>query len=208
MGEGASASAADTRSPQAAQLKKMTVKVDGSATLSVDVNANGTFQLSGIPSGTFTLVFLSDGAEIGRVVVTAGDGSEVKIVVQVRGAELIVVEIEIEDATGSNGGPPSNTSSCGVNGGKAGQKIQLEGNVASGGSTAFDMLVNGRATVPISVNAASASFKCIGGAKTTSDAACKQSVQNGAKVHVSGTLMTCSTGAATVTATEVKVQKD
>jgi hypothetical protein len=205
MGGSASASAADTRAPQAAQAKKITVKVEGTS-LTVDVNANGTFQLTGVPSGTFTLIFLSDGVEVGRVVVTAGDGSEVKIVVQVNGVQLIVVEIEIEDGTGSNTGP-SNTGSCpSVNGGKVGQKIELEGNVASGSSASFDLSVNGRSGSPIKVNASSASFRCIGSAKTSSDAECKASVKTGAKVHVSGTLMTCTP--AEVTATEVKVQKD
>jgi hypothetical protein len=205
LGDGASVSAADTRATQAAQAKKVTVKVEGS-TLSVDVNANGTFQLTGIPSGTFTLVFLADGVEVGRVVVTAGDGSEVKIVVQVTAGQLIVVEIKIED--GSNASPPPTSSSCSVNGGTVGQRIELEGNVASGSSASFDMSVNGRSGLPIKVNAASASFKCIGGAKTPSDAECKASVAAGAKVHVSGTLMTCTTSSAEVTATEVKVQKD
>ena len=205
MGDSASASAADTRSPQASQAKKVTVKVEGT-TLTVDVNANGTFQLTGIPSGTFTLVFLADGVEVGRVVVTAGDGSEVKIVVQVTAGQLIVVEIKIED--GSNASPPPTSSSCSINGGTLGQKIELEGNVDSGSSAAFKMSVNGRAGFPIDVNAASASFKCVGGAKTSTDAECKASVKSGAKVHVSGTLMTCTSSAANVTATEVKVQKD
>jgi hypothetical protein len=208
MGSSASASAADTRSPQAAQAKKMTVKVDGSATLSVDVNANGTFQLSGIPAGTFTLVFLSDGAEIGRVAVSAADGSEVKIVVRVRGNELVVVEIEVADGQGSNTGQPPTGSSCSINGGTVGQGIELEGNVASGNSASFDLNVNGRSGSPIKVNAASASFKCVGGAKTESDAECKASVATGAKVHVSGTLATCTAASAEVTAAEVKVQKD
>ena len=208
MGEGASASAADTRATQASQAKKMTVKVDGSATLSVDVNANGTFQLVGIPSGTFTLVFLADGAEVGRVVVSAGDGSEVKIVVQVTAGQLIVVEIKIDDGQGSNTGQPPAGSTCSVNGGTVGQKIELEGNVASGDSTSFDLSVNGRSASPIKVNASSASFRCIGGAKTSSVAECKASVKTGAKVHVSGTLMTCTASTAEVTATEVKVQKD
>src|SRR4029453_13401283 len=162
MGEGASASAADTRATQASQAKKMTVKVDGSATLSVDVNANGTFQLVGIPSGTFTLVFLADGAEVGRVVVSAGDGSEVKIVVQVTAGQVIV--------------------------GESGRKSEREGNVASGDSASFDLSVNGRSASPIKVNASAASFKCIGGAKTTSDAECKASVKTGAKVPLRGTL--------------------
>lgn len=204
MGDSASASAADTRSPQASQAKKVTVKVEGT-TLTVDVNANGTFQLTGIPGGTFTLVFLADGVEVGRVVVTAGDGSEVKIVVQVTAGQLIVVEIKVEDGSGSN---TTNTSSCSVNGGTVGQKIELEGNVESGSSAAFKLSVNGRAGFPIDVNAASASFKCVGGAKTSTDAECKASVKSGAKVHVSGTLMTCTTSTANVTATEVKVQKD
>jgi hypothetical protein len=129
LGESASASAADTRSPQASQAKKVTVKVEGT-TLTVDVNANGTFQLTGIPSGTFTLVFLADGVEVGRVVVTAGDGSEVKIVVQVTAGQLIVVEIKIEDGSGSNT-DPTNTRAAAVNGGTVGQKIELEGNVES-----------------------------------------------------------------------------
>jgi hypothetical protein len=208
MGDGASASAADTRSPQAAQAKKMTVKVDGSATLSVDVNANGTFQLVGIPGGTFTLVFLADGAEVGRVVVSAADGSEVKIVVQVTAGQLVVVEIKVETVQGTNASPPPSSASCSVNGGTVGQKIELEGNVASGDSTSFGLSVNGRSTSPITVNASSASFKCIGGAKTSSVAECKASVKTGAKVHVSGTLMTCTASDAAVTATEVKVQKD
>jgi hypothetical protein len=208
MGDSASASAADTRAPQAAQAKKMTVKVDGSATLSVDVNANGTFQLTGIPAGTFTLVFLADGVEVGRVVVSAGDGSEVKIVVQVTAGQLVVVEIKVDDGQGSNTGQPPAGSTCSVNGGTVGERIELEGNVASGNSASFDLNVNGRSGSPIKVNAASASYKCIGGAKTTSDAECKASVATGAKVHVSGTLMTCTASTAEVTATEVKVQKD
>jgi len=206
LGDSASVSAADTRSAQASQAKKVTVRVEGS-TLSVDVNANGTFQFSGIPSGTFTLVFLADGVEVGRLVLSAGDGSKVKIVVQVKGNALVVVEIEVEDGSSPGSGTPS-ASSCSVNGGKAGQKIELEGNVASGDSTSFMMTVSGRASFPIEVNGSAASFKCVGGAKTSSADECKASVKSGAKVHVSGTLMTCSASSAQVTATEVKVQKD
>jgi len=201
LGDGATFSAA-AGAQTAAAARKLTVKVDGT-TLTVDVSANGTFQLKGIPSGTFTLVFLADGVEIGRVVVSAADGSEVKIVVQVKAAELVVVEIKIEspepkDATAS--------SSCVVNGGKAGAGIELEGNVTSGMAARFELAVSGRSSVPVVVNASSASFRCIGSAKTTSDAECKASVKFGAKVHVRGTLMSCTT--AEVTAIEVKVQKD
>ena len=70
------------------------------------------------------------------------------------------------------------------------------------------MSVNGRSSFPIDVNASSASFSCIGSAKATSVAECKASIKAGAKVHVSGTLMTCTTSSAEVTASAVKVQKD
>ncbi len=75
-------------------------------------------------------------------------------------------------------------------------------------SAAFKLTANGRSSVPVDVDASGASFKCIGSAKTTSDAECKASVKPGSKVHVRGTLMTCSASAARVTATEVKIQKD
>ncbi len=201
LGDGASVAAADART-STSRARKVTVRVDGT-TLTVDVSANGTFEFKGIPSGTFTLVFLADGVEIGRVVVTAEDGSEVKIVVQVKAAELVVVEIKVEspepkDATGS--------SSCVVNGGKAGAGIELEGNVTSGTSARFELAASGRSSVPVVVNASSATFGCIGSAKTPSEAECKASFKPGAKVHVRGTLMSCTT--AEVTAIEVKVQKD
>ena len=70
------------------------------------------------------------------------------------------------------------------------------------------MAVNGRSGTPVDVSASSASFRCIGGAKAATDAECKASVKAGAKVHVRGTLMTCTPSAAQVTAVEVKVQKD
>jgi len=204
LGDGTSVTAAADTQTASASAKKLTVRVDGT-TLTVDVNANGTFELKGIPGGTFTLVFLADGVEVGRVVVSAGEGSEVKIVVQVTAGALVVVEITVESAT--PGTTPA-TSSCALNGGTVGQGIELEGNVLSGSSAAFKLTANGRSSVPVDVTASSASFKCVGSAKTSSDADCKASVKQGAKVHVRGTLMTCSTSAAQVTATEVKVQKD
>jgi hypothetical protein len=203
----AAVGAADTRTATA-QAKKVTVKVDGTS-FTVDVSANGTFHFNGIPSGTFTLVFLADGVEVGRVVVTADDGNEVKIVVQVKAGELVVVQIEVDGADqGTTPGTSPGTSSCSVNGGKLGQGIELEGNVSSGAYPTFQMAVNGRSGFPIDVNASSASVSCIGSAKATSAAECKASIKTGAKVHVGGTLMTCTTSSAAVTATEVKVQKD
>jgi hypothetical protein len=201
LGGGASVSAADTQT-SASSAKKVTVKVEGTS-LTVDVSASGTFQFTDIPSGTFTLIFLVDGVEIGRVVVTAEEGSEVKIVVQVTDSTLVLVEIKVENPE-EPADDDDTASSCVVNGGKAGERIELEGTVASGSSTQFDLTATGRSSAAVVVNASSASFKCIGSAKTTS-AECKASVKTGARVHVRGTLMSCT--AAQVTANEVKVQK-
>jgi hypothetical protein len=204
-GGAASVGAADTGTASS-QAKKVTVRVEGTS-LTVDVSANGTFQFVGIPSGTFTLVFVADGVEVGRVVVTAAEGSEVKIVVQVQGSALVVIDIKIETSDPTTP-PTSGGGSCSVNGGNVGQGIELEGNVVSGSSSSFKLSVNGRASFPIDVNASSASFKCVGQAKTSSDAECKASVKTGAKLHVRGTLMSCAASSAQVTAAEVKVQKD
>jgi hypothetical protein len=212
MGDGGSVAAASGGHAVAttAATGKITVKVDGT-TITAEVSANGTFELENVPSGTFTLVFYRDGVEIGRVVVTAPGGAEVKIVVQIQGATIVVIEIKVE-GTGTPGPSPSSSPSpaaCLIEGGRTGQGIELEGNVSSGSYAAFKMAVNGeRADALVDVSASSASFRCIGGAKAPSDAECKASVKAGAKVHVSGTLMTCTATAAQVTATEVKVQKD
>jgi len=202
LGSGASVSAADTQTTSS-RAKKVTVKVEGTS-LTIDVSASGTFQFAGIPSGTFTLIFLADGVEIGRVVVSAAEGSEVKIVVQVTDSTLVLIEIKVE-SPGETGNGDDTSTSCVVNGGKEGERIELEGTVASGSFTQFNLTATGRSSIPVVVNAGSASFKCIGSAKTTSDTACKESVTTGARVHVRGTLTSCSK--AEVTAIEVKVQK-
>lgn len=206
LGDGVSFAASSGAKPSSAKAQKITVMVEGT-TITAEVSANGTFELKGIPSGTFTLVFLVDGAEIGRVVISAEEGSEVKIVVQVKESVLVVVEIKVE-GTGPVASPSPAASACMLNGGRVGQGIELEGDVSSGTYAAFKMAVNGRAGTPVDVNASSASFRCIGGAKSLTDVECKASVKEGAKVHVRGTLMTCTTSTAGVTAAEVKVQKD
>jgi len=205
LGDGASVSAAADWQPASSQAKKIKVRVDGTS-LDVDVSVNGTFELKGVPSGTFTLVFLADGVEVGRVVVSAAEGSEVKIVVQVTAGALVVVEIKV-DGTQTEP-PPTTTASCAFNGGTLGQGVEIEGDVRPGGtSTVFQMTVNGRSSLPVDVDASTASFQCVGSAKTTSAAECKASVKTGAKVHVSGTLSTCTSSKVGVTASEVKVQK-
>jgi len=201
LGEGASFVASSGATTSSAKDKKVTVKVEGTS-LTVDVSANGTFQFVGIPAGSFTLIFLADGIEIGRIEITAQDGSEVKIVVQVTDSAIVVIEIKVENPESPD------TPSCALSGGKVGQGIELEGSVSSGDAASFLMAVSGeRSGTLVHVTTSLASFRCVGGAKTDGD--CKESVKAGAKVHVRGTLMACAAGAQPeVTATEVKVQKD
>lgn len=97
--------------------------------------------------------------------------------------------------------------SCMISGGKVGKKIELEGTIAFGSTVHFfQLLVNGnRAKGPVDVDATGASLKCNG--KKTPPAQCQAQVTAGAKVHVSGILEACDSSRASVTASEVKVQK-
>jgi hypothetical protein len=204
LGEGTSFVASSESHPASTKAQKVTVVVAGT-TITADVAADGTFRLMGVPSGSFTLVFMVDGVRIGEVPVSAPDGSEVKVTVKVEGGKLVLVDIRIE----SPGASPS-PSACVINGGQKGQGIELEGTVASGNSDLFDMTVNGgRAGGLVAVSAGGATYRCIGGAKTDTVDQCKALVaKGGVKVHVRGTLMECTATAAQVTATEVKIQKD
>jgi hypothetical protein len=203
---------------QSAQSGKITVTVQEDPSLNVTVSGNGTFEIQGVPAGGFTLVFSLNGATIGQIRITAvAEGTTIKIVVKVADQEVELVEIETEDADetqtgGSGGGGGSGgtgdggAKSCMIEGGKVGSHIELEGNVESGGSSQFRLRVNGnRSSGLVDVSASGASYKCNGN-KGNSD--CKANLRSGAKVHVRGTLTTCGTSAASVTATEVMIQKD
>ena len=200
----ATAVVAFSGSNPAAKAQKVTVTVEGT-TITAEVGADGTFVLKGIPSGDFTLVFKVDGTEVGRIPISAADGSEVKITVKVEASHVVLVDIKIEARDGS-----ATASTCVINGGQKGQGIELEGSVSSGNSDLFNMTVNGgRAGGLATVNAGGATYRCIGGAKTDTVDQCKALVAKGsAKVHVRGTLTDCTTTVAVVTAAEVKIQKD
>ncbi len=186
----------------------VTVKEDGS--ISTKVAGNGTFELTGVPATGFTLVFSVDGAVLGTISISPiQEGTTIKIVVKVRDGRVELVSLDTKDQKDENQGNQDGGASkdCIINGGKVGSRIELEGNVDSGGSDSFRLRVNGnRASDLVDVLASGATFRCKGD-KTSSDA-CKASVKAGAKVHVRGTLTSCTTSAANVTATEVKVQKD
>jgi hypothetical protein len=209
LGGGTSLAASSGARPPSAQARKITVSVAGTS-ITADVAANGTFELKGITSGTFTLVFLVDGVKIGEVVVSAPDGSEVKVVVQVKDSALAVVEIKVEgpQTNASPGATPAPVASaCMLNGGTVGQGIELEGDVSSVTAVGFMLAVNGRASTPVDVDTTSATFRCIGGAKAPTDAECRASIKDLPKVHVSGRLDSCTPSTAVVKASEVKVQK-
>ena len=200
LGEGAAqVTSSGLRASAASSQPRITVRVEGTS-ITATVSASGTFVLHNAPAGTFTLVFEREGVEIGRVQVTAPEGGTVKIVVQVQGSTVVVVDVKVEDDDDDDA-----SKTCAIEGGKVGQGIELEGNVASGTSAAFVMTVaGGRSSSPVDVDAAAASFKC-NGDKANPD--CKSALTIGATVHVRGTLMVCTTSKAEVTATEVKIQK-
>jgi hypothetical protein len=200
LGQGASVSASSVQA-SAASGGTITVEVEGTS-LSTTISGNGTFRLEDVTPGTFTIIFLQNGTEIGRVTITASAGFQVKIVVQKQGVKVVLVDLEVDDGSGSNA-----NGSCPIEGGQVGSSIELEGHVAAPTDTGFTMTVNGNrvhatnGSFAITVNTSGSSIKCNGNKKAT----CEPSVND--QVHVSGSLDMCDANAATVKATEVKVQK-
>ena len=196
--------AAQSTRPQPSSGSSITVTVKEVPSITVKVSGNGTFELEDLPAGTFTLVFSVNGTVIGEIQVQVVAGAtEIKIVVQITQGSVILVNITFDTGTEKDNVDASKT--CIINGGKVSQGIELEGNVASGNSSSFKLEVNGnRAGSLVDVNASGASFKCNGQTKSSD---CKATLATGNKVHVKGTLTSCSTSAASVTATEVMVQK-
>jgi len=204
LGAGASAGLSASSGPSTAG-GTITVTVAGTK-LSTTVSVDGTFVLEGVEGGTFSLVFTSNGVEIGRVSITAAANSEVRIVVQVQASTIVVVNLEVDDRNANSG--TNATASCFISGGKVSQGIELEGHVDSGTATAFRMKVNGERSSGLVdvVAAAAASYKCNGAPKGMTEAQCRATLAAGAQVHVRGTLTACSLSAASVNASEVKLQ--
>jgi hypothetical protein len=123
------------------------------------------------------------------------------------GLGQVVLALEIKLQGGAEDGNGDGSKACMISGGKVGKKIELEGTIATASTVHFfQLLVNGnRSTGPVDVDATGASIKCNG--PKTSPAQCQAQVTAGAKVHVSGLLDACDSSRATVTASEVKVQK-
>ena len=200
--DGAPAASAVGVSARAASKDRITVTVQGTS-ISTTVSTNGTFELEDLPSGSFTLVFSINTTVIGTVTITGVPTSgEIQIVVQVTVTTVVLINLEIDDHENDDA-----SKTCIVEGGKVGKKIELEGTVQSGTAHDFILMVNGeRGHGPVHVTASIAKFECKDNHDKSSPNACSGSLA-GAKVHVKGTLMTCSTSTAEVVATEVKVQK-
>jgi hypothetical protein len=214
------ASASAARS--SAGAARITVTVQEDPSLSATVGGNGTFELSGLPEGSFTLVFTSNGTVLGTIEITGAEaGQEIRITVQVTTTTVILIDIvngggddddgEDDDGDEDDGdeddGDEDGDRTCAISGGKTGQQIQLEGHVQSGDASGFEIRVNGNRVkngARVEVTTSGASFKCNGKPTATE---CRSTVKDGAKVHVSGTLSACDMSSATVAAREVKVQK-
>jgi hypothetical protein len=181
----------------------ITVTVQENTSITTKVSANGTFELENLPAGMFTLVFSIDGTVIGTVTITSVPSTaEINLVVQITTTTVITVKVEVNGADETDNQGDSKT--CAISGGTVGSGIEIEGSISSGSGATFTMAVNGnRSSANVTVNAGGASFSCAG-VKGTCDASL---IQAGQKVHVSGTLTSCSLTAATVTASEVKFQK-
>ena len=183
----------------------ITVTVEGTS-ISTTISGNGTFELEGLLSGSFTLVFTKDGVVVGTVSVNGvPESTEIKIVVQIETTTVILIKLEMGDDSEDN----DSEKTCAISGGKVGSGIELEGNVTSATGAAFIMQVNGnRSSASVNVDAAGASFKCNGKKDKSGETTCDAtSLSAGDKVHVSGTLTTCSMTDASVTATKVMIQK-
>ena len=198
---------ASVRSESSAVL---TVAVAEDPAMTATIGGDRRFTLRGLPEGAFTLIFLSDGRQIGRL--PFGDvAPNQSITVTVALTPTSVSLVSEHRNGGGQGGPqapqPGPSASpgqaCMINGGRVGDGIELEGRVASGAYPAFTMTVNGnRASGPVSVTGTT--LRCNG--PSTTPAVCQARLVPGARIHVRGTLTTCTTTAASVAADEVKIQ--
>ncbi len=178
------------------------VTVQENSSITTTISANGTFELEGLPAGTFTLVFSSNGVTLGTITITSvPNQAEIDLVVQITSSSVVMVNVKVNgsDETETQTTP---TNACLIAGGAVGAGIELEGSISTVSGKTFEMSVNGqRASGLVKVDATTAGFDCAG-IKGTCDATL---IAVGAKVHVSGTVTSCSAPAA-VKATQVKFQ--
>ena len=104
LGEGAAFTASSAADSSAGPIE---VVVEGTS-ISVMISGNGTWVLEDVPAGDFTLVFLQDGQEVGRIEILAQDSIEVDILVKIVDSEVVLIKIDfdgddgdVDDGTGS-----------------------------------------------------------------------------------------------------------
>ena len=123
---------------------------------------------------------------------------------------VLAYEIKLQHDDDGDDGDEKPTTTCIIEGGVQGLKVELEGRILSGNAAAFRLMPEGsRSSSPVNVLAASASLECTpkSGPNAPTPAQCSASVTTGAKVHVSGILEICSATSAQVSASKVLVQK-
>src|SRR5262249_23998872 len=136
---------------------------------------------------------------------------EIKLTVQIKATVVVMIDLEMDGTSSDDNG----TKTCAISGGTVGKGIELEGARDSVAGTTFARKVNGEGSSALgTVDMSGASFKCNGGADSSdsgkgngkSGTCDASSLTAGQKVHVKGTLLSCTTTDAHVIATEVMLQ--
>ena len=106
--------------------------VQESPSITTTISANGTFELDGLPAGTFTLVFTSNGVTLGTVTITSvPNQAEIDLVVQISSTNVVVVTVKVNGTDETENQTQTTTAkTCLIEGGTVGAGIELEGSIA------------------------------------------------------------------------------
>jgi hypothetical protein len=178
----------------------ITITVLQFPSLHTTVNLGETAVITGLPPGSYTLVFTQNGATIGtQLIVGVQPGEQIQITVVFDGGFFVMVVVVI----GNSSLPPP--TPCTLDGRSVGASLTVEGVVVSGNAEAFREDRNGTYAQDLfDIEAATASYVCVGQAKRGS---CKSNLKAGSQVHVTGALLGCRGTVVVLNASEVKIQK-
>ncbi len=178
----------------------ITITVVQVPSISVTVLLGETATITGLPPGSYTLVFTQNGTKIGeQQVIGVQPGEQIHITVVFEGGSFVMVIVIIGNPPTPPPPPP-----CTFDGRAVGDSLQIEGEVLSGNGNAFRLDRNGNHQNDLfDVDASAAAYRCVGQAKGN----CKAALEAGAQVHVQGTFAGCTADSILITASEVKVQK-
>lgn len=99
LGAGAAFTASSAAGSSAGPI---TVEVEGTS-ISVEISGNGLWVIEDAPARDFTLVFLQNGVEIGRIEVKSGDAAEIDIIVKIVDSEVVLIKIDFDGDDGDDG---------------------------------------------------------------------------------------------------------